>query len=360
MHALLNKEELVVPLAKRMLTKHLQKTMTLSWPALEQYLIKEQKKFSKSLLLTVDFNTVNQLITSDLTQARHAINAAYKNKYRPLINWLAQNLKNFDLDLDVLLALNLNSNHPSFIKNLANQIDPDIQLSIDPSQIPPHAPVVFRNIIKNEKMIKRLIKDRTPFWFVDTGYTNFVTGKKTWHRLVQNNLHHSPVSTTFPADRLNLLGSFPRTWRSSGSCILVVESTDRYMNIFDNSIEAWRSKVGKDLREHTDLYIEFRSKNENKKNRDSLYERLQKDKDIYCVVTESSAAAIEAIWCGIPVITLGRHITNSVSRNSLSDINDLYRGDLGNWLCALSYSQFTEQEMLDGTAWRLTKEYYHV
>jgi len=47
-----------------------------------------------------------------------------------------------------------------------------------------------------------------------------------------------------------------------------------------------------------------------------------------------------------------------VARNDLSQINDLYRGSIGDWLCALTYSQFNQQEMYDGTALKLIKEYH--
>ena len=75
------------------------------------------------------------------------------------------------------------------------------------------------------------------------------------------------------------------------------------------------------------------------------------------MISDSSAAAIEAIWLGIPVITLGRHISSAVARNDLGQINDLYRGSIGDWLCALTYSQFTKKEMYDGTALKIIKEH---
>jgi hypothetical protein len=75
-------------------------------------------------------------------------------------------------------------------------------------------------------------------------------------------------------------------------------------------------------------------------------------------VSINSNAATESIWAGVPVITLDKHITNSVSRNRLSDINNLYRGPLGNWLAILSYSQFTYEELINGTAVEIIKKYH--
>ena len=80
--------------------------------------------------------------------------------------------------------------------------------------------------------------------------------------------------------------------------------------------------------------------------------------DYYFVVNINSNAATEAIWAGIPAITLDKHITNPVTKNQLSDINDLLRPNLSLWLCALSYSQFTFDELIDGTAARIIKKYH--
>jgi len=63
------------------------------------------------------------------------------------------------------------------------------------------------------------------------------------------------------------------------------------------------------------------------------------------------------VWAGIPIITLGRHISTPVACTELSKINDLYRGPIGNWLCALSYSQFTTKEFYNGTAFELIEKY---
>jgi hypothetical protein len=100
----------------------------------------------------------------------------------------------------------------------------------------------------------------------------------------------------------------------------------------------------------------FREKAE-KKIRTSLVEELNNE-DYYCVVSINSNAATEAIWSGIPVITLDRHITTPVSRNKLEDINNLNKPHLARWLCAVSYSQFTREELYDGTAVKILRKYH--
>ena len=110
------------------------------------------------------------------------------------------------------------------------------------------------------------------------------------------------------------------------------------------------------MRKYTDKKILFREKAP-KRERTNLYQELSND-DYYCVVSINSNAATEAIWQGVPVITLDKHVTNPVSVKNLSDVNNLYRGQLGSWLCMLSYSQFTYEELVDGTAIKILKQYY--
>ena len=47
-----------------------------------------------------------------------------------------------------------------------------------------------------------------------------------------------------------------------------------------------------------------------------------------------------------------------ITKNKLSDINDLYYGDISKWLCMMSYSQFTKEELINGTAKRIVDKYH--
>jgi hypothetical protein len=150
--------------------------------------------------------------------------------------------------------------------------------------------------------------------------------------------------------------SFPRPWRNSGEIIMVIEPGKFSANIFHTDITLWKKDVEKEVRQFSDKKIVFREKSP-KKQRPSLYRELSNE-DYYCVININSNAATEAVWAGIPVITLDRHITNPVTRSKIADINDLYRGSLGNWLAFLSYCQFTYDELIDGSAYRIIRRYH--
>ena len=227
-------------------------------------------------------------------------------------------------------------------------------------------PIVIHNIMDNEHLLKQRMTHRLPFWFVDTGYTNFLIKHKTWHRLVANHVHATvDPATAYPADRLHLLPSWPRPWNRQGNRILVVENSEHHYELFDQSLSAWRQSIEQDLQFYCERNphwrVEYRSKDPDKKNRVSVYQYLSDaPKSWYCVITDCSAAAIEAIWLGIPVITMKRHISQAVARTSISQIDNLYRGPIGNWLCALTYNQFTMDEIRDGTAAKLVEKYHRV
>ena len=356
MWAIINRDELASVLARRMLTRDI-KRMPMTWPATEQYLVKIRKAQSKSHLLEIDFGRVNTLLREDLQGYRNRINARYKKLFRPLCAWLVENFDRLPITQDQWLDMFVDHGR-DFVKTLAPQLAKDITWCLPGEAVPDDQSVLIRNILHNETLLKDRRQRALPFWFVDTGYTNFLTGKKTWHRLVANDLHLTPeLSRSWPADRLSLLPSMPRPWRVNDGAILVVENSEYHYQQQGTTLEAWRAFVRQKLKGNTDRDIVFRSKNLDRKTRDNLYEHLCK-KDYYCVVTDASAAAIEAVWAGIPIITLGQHISRPVARDNLANINDLYRGPIGDWLCALTYSQWTLAEMRSGLAVKMIRRYH--
>jgi len=214
---------------------------------------------------------------------------------------------------------------------------------------------LLRNTVGNEQFLISKIDNKLPFWFIDSGYTNFIESNKKWHRLVRNHLHTGKYVNA-PVDRLSMFKTFPRQWRTGGDKILVIEPGIFAANIFHINIEQWKKQIQEELSKYTDKKIIFREKAPKKK-RESLYKHLL-DEEYYCVININSNAATEAIWAGVPVITLDQHISNSVTRSKISDINNLYRGNLADWLCMLSYSQFTYDELINGTAAKIIKQYH--
>jgi hypothetical protein len=287
---------------------------------------------------------VNQQITNHK-------NHVYKNIYGHL-----------EIFIDRLGAeqiFELYKTHPKtdFIKTVGLQIDPTAVMIRRMDFLDSTEDCLLRNTVGNEHIIVDKIDNNLPFWFIDSGYTNFVEPNKKWHRLTRNHLHFNKQFIA-PADRLKIFPEFPRPWRKDGKKILIVEPGEFAAGIFHVEAKSWGQQVAEELKKYTDRPIEFRSKT-NKKTRKSLYQQLLTG-DYYCTVSINSNSSVESIWAGIPAITLDKHVSNSVTRNNLSQINDLYYGPLGDWLAWLSYCQFTFDELMDGTALDIVRRYHSV
>lgn len=360
MQVLINDDELVEALARRMIFQYC-RDMRPDFSNVDRYLQKCLKQLQKKGTCDFALDDVKNIIVRDLLAWRDHLNAISKKFYRPLVNWLKDNIDRLELDRQALVYYTKKVRHTTFTQQVASALIDRYSIIVDRKNINPDL-VLIRNIINNETVLQQRMKQQQDFWFIDSGYTNFLHGsKKQWHRLVPNHIHPAIDNRYFPADRLPLLPVMPNPWRSEGRDILVIESSERHHCVFGTDSETWKQQLTEELRAHTGRNIEFRPKILSRKIRQSVYEMLQQDPDRwYCVISHSSAAAIEAIWLGIPAITLGQHITNPVSRSQIEHINDLYRGPIGNWLCALTYSQFTKQELITGQAIKLIRQFHHV
>ena len=254
-----------------------------------------------------------------------------------------------------VLNLYKKSKFKYFVKSTGDIIDPNAEYVRRQNFTNYSEDCLIRNTTGNEQLLTQKIDNKYPFWFIDSGYTNFLESNKKWHRLVRNHIHHDQMFEA-PVDRLANFPSFPQPWRESGEKILIIEPGPFAASIFHVDLKTWKYDVERELKKYTDKKIVFREKAE-KKIRTSLVEELRNE-DYYCVVSINSNAATEAIWSGIPVITLDRHITTPVSRSKLSDINNLARPHLARWLCAVSYSQFTGEELYNGTAIKILRKYH--
>lgn len=247
------------------------------------------------------------------------------------------------------------SNFKDFVKGTGNTLTKTPQLIRRKEFTNYKEDCLIRNTVGNEELLVTKIDNQYPMWFIDSGYTNFLEPNKKWHRLVRNHMHFGK-SFDAPVNRLNNFPIFPVPWRKNGEIIYVIEPGPFAASVFHADLKTWKYDVAKELRKYTDKRIVFRKKAPLRQ-RPKLIKQLLNE-DYHCIVSINSNAATEAIWAGIPAITLGTHITNPVTRNKISDINNLYYGNLSSWLSMLSYSQFTKEELLNGTAKRIIDKYH--
>lgn len=78
----------------------------------------------------------------------------------------------------------------------------------------------------------------------------------------------------------------------------------------------------------------------------------------HCMVTHGSAAALEAIVAGVPVVALGPCVATPVANKSIDDIrNPYFPSDHARfqWLCNVAWCQWSGEELASGEAWTFLK-----
>jgi hypothetical protein len=214
-------------------------------------------------------------------------------------------------------------------------------------------PCVLRGISKRKEMAACRAANRD-FYYVDTGY--FGNGKKkTFHRVTLNDVQKFGPVIDRPHDRLERTGIQLTKFRP-GSKVLLAPPSQKLLNLYNINLESWLDSTINEIKQHTDREIVIRTKQgrSTRVNDDTMEMAL--DRDVHCLVTFSSIAAGEALLLGKPAITLGPNAAAALCSQSLSEIETPKIPTLDEvvaWAAHLSYCQFTEPEMRDGTAWRI-------
>lgn len=359
MYLILNRQEIAEFLSSTISFKKLIDDSDIDWAETRSYISTVEEKYLTGAKFVPKFKSrVLQTLEIDLQNYIKKNKESIARRRKAFNKIIFENIDYFIEKLGEPLILDMyqKSNKKGFVKSTGLSINENSKLILRNSYINIKHDCLFRNMEGNENLLLEKMKNKLPFWFIDTGYTNFLNGKrKDWHRLTRNHLHHYRMFDA-PTDRLGNFDFFPKKWRTDGERILVIEPGSFSASTFNIDIDKWKKDISSEIRKYTDRPILFREKLP-KKERKDLYTELC-DGDYYCIVNINSNAAIESIWAGIPVITLGKHISNPVSRNKISDINKLYRPNIAEWLCMLSYSQFTHEELINGTAVKILREYH--
>ena len=214
-------------------------------------------------------------------------------------------------------------------------------------------PVILRGITKRKEMNACRAAGRD-FYYIDTGY--FGNGKKkTYHRVTKNDVQNFGPIIDRPRDRLAVTGFQPCKFKR-GSKILLAPPSQKLLNLYDIDLEQWLDNVLRELGSRTDREVVVRRKpgRTARTSDDSMAHALEQD--IHCLVTFSSIAAGEALLNGKPAITLGPNAAAALCSQSLDAIESPYvptLDEVERWAAHISYCQFTEAEMRDGTAWRI-------
>jgi len=206
------------------------------------------------------------------------------------------------------------------------------------------------------------------YYFVETGYLgNYPceknrTGRKVYHRIEKNSMQQNRILDV-PDDRWKDLCKFNpaleyKGWKKPGSKILLVMSTNKPFEYYNESREEWISNTIETLKKHSDREIVVREKSgRGERTNDTIYNAL--DQDVYALITYNSIAAVEAIQYGIPAFCTVPTAASMVTTSDLTQIENPPKLDesiIYKWLSSVAYGQFSLDEILTGQAWRLVQE----
>jgi hypothetical protein len=229
-------------------------------------------------------------------------------------------------------------------------------------------PMVVRGVTSKSEIIS-CQKDNRDFYYIDTGYVgNFpslgnASGKKVWHRIVKNDLQHS-VSWDVPDDRWKrVLEQDPRLgwngWKSHNQKILLVLPNPKACRYYDIDCDQWIAETTEKIKTYSDLPIEVRVKGSRSERNHgySIYSAF--DSGVYATVSFNSIASLESVLYGIPAFISVPCAATPLASTDLSMLKNPYRPTIETITkqCkTLIYGQFREDEILDGTAWKILNE----
>ena len=143
---------------------------------------------------------------------------------------------------------------------------------------------------------------------------------------------------------------------TQGSRIMLVPPHPKVAETFSlGDVDAWIDSTVEKIQQHTDRPVFVRSRPENRSQRQ--FSDALRD-NVHAVVVYNSNAGVESVVHHIPVVALGQCGSTPVSQSieAIDKLKPVDQDQRWNWLKHLSYCQFTQAEMRDGTAWRILHE----
>lgn len=199
----------------------------------------------------------------------------------------------------------------------------------------------------NIKIWQAALRDQShPYYYSDNSY--FDATRQTYFRICKNRLQHSGHGSS-DGGRLQKVGLTISPWREGGDHVILVQQSDSFMDLFGGGAK-WYEQTQRDLAGLTKRPIRLRPWNPNK---GELTGPFAADLvNAHGVVCWSSAAAVNAVLAGVPIVAMGQCAAEPFSE-SLLKVDDLPHPDLDrhNWAGVLADNQWTLEEIRKGMAW---------
>jgi len=129
-------------------------------------------------------------------------------------------------------------------------------------------PVIFRNFTRARKDIGIAKRAGRPWYYMDCGYFGNVTPRKSFVRLVPNDIQHSKPRYDLPADRFEhqirqVVQPHPikfDKWKKDGRAILVAPAANKSCTFYGYTLAKWLATTIAQIKQYTDRPIIIRNR----------------------------------------------------------------------------------------------------
>ena len=223
-----------------------------------------------------------------------------------------------------------------------------------------NTPILIRSMGKR-KLIHECWENNHTFYYMDSGYVGNYKSKtnpygwKIWHRIVKNDVQHCKIIDR-PDDRWKRL-NYPIEDRKQGKHILLVTPSEKPCKFYGIDRDTWVNNTVATIKQYTDRPIVVRNKQPRRQRvTHTIFEELS---NCHALVTYQSIAAVESVLFGVPAFTLAPTAADYVCDKDISlidtpTIQDKHK--IYKWACSLAYGQFHNDEMKNGTAYKILKD----
>lgn len=232
---------------------------------------------------------------------------------------------------------------------------------------PRHDVAVFYGLAGGLRQIYEQYRKSRKVLFLDLGY--FGRRKRTrydgYHKLVLNDRHPTAYfqEREHSIDRFRAHGIQIQPWRKGGKHVLVIGMSAKAAAHDGFQPQQWERETIAQLAALTDRPIIYRPKpnwTESRPIPGSHYgvhtPLAEHFADAHCVVAHHSNVAVDALLAGIPCICPAG-VASALSLQDLTQIETPIRPEgREQWAADLAFTQYSLDEMLDGTAWRYALE----
>lgn len=191
--------------------------------------------------------------------------------------------------------------------------------------------------------IQQCRKKGEPFLYVDHAYFD-----RGYHRgnfrAIYNTIHRTN-ELDLPNDRRQKFGVKVREWRDWGDFVLLIPAPAN--PLWFHNEPRWNEEVIERLVKATKREIRVKSGKTN-----GLGDSI---KNCFALVTHTSVAGVEAACEGVRVCGPKTSPAYPVSVE-IEQIDNAIQPNRDRWVNTLTYSQFSMDELRDGSAWQIIKE----